>query len=156
MVSERSRNARIADPRALWVEFFCPVLGVFETLKEDHVPVATINDLQLAQGVPPETRVVILPHEEEITDSQQAALRDFESAGGTVVKLGADRGWHLKRDKPELKRKLRKRLTGECAPPPIRVYGPAAMHAVFYQERVSKRKVVCLVNIHQRQASHLL
>lgn len=145
-VSGRSRNARIADPRALWVEFFCPVLGVFETLKEDHVPVATINGLQLAAGIPPETRVVILPHEEEITDSQRVALRGFESVGGTVMKLGADRGWHLKRDKPELKRKLRKRLNLECAPPPIRVRGPAAMHAVFYQEPVSKRKVVCLVN----------
>ena len=145
-VSERARNARIADPRALWVEFFCPVLGVFETLKEDHVPVATINDLQLARGIPPETRVVILPHEEEIADSQRAVLREFESAGGTVVKLGADRGWHLKRDKPELKRKLRKRLAAECAPPPIRVRGPAAMHAVFYREPVSKRNVVCLVN----------
>ena len=37
-------NARIADPRALWVEFFAPVLGAFETLKEAHWPVATIND----------------------------------------------------------------------------------------------------------------
>ena len=46
-ISERSRNARIADPRALWVEFFAPILGAFETLKEDHLPVATINDLQL-------------------------------------------------------------------------------------------------------------
>ncbi len=145
-VSEQSRNARIADPRALWVEFFAPVLGVFEALKEDHVPVATINDFQLARGIPPETHVVILPHEQEITDSQRAALRDFESAGGTVMKLGTDKGWHLKRERPELKRKLREHLAAECAGPPIRVCGPAAMHAVFYREPVSQRRVVCLVN----------
>ncbi len=145
-VSERSRNARIADPRALWVEFFAPVLGVFETFKEEHIPVAMVNDLQLARAIPAETRLVILPHEEEITGSQRAALRRFEAAGGTVVKLESDQGWHLKADKPRLKQMLRERLTSEPARPPIRVRGPAAMHAVFYGEPGPKRNVVCLVN----------
>jgi hypothetical protein len=145
-ISERSRNARIADPRALWVEFFAPILGTFETLKEDHFPVATINDLQLARRISPETQVVVVPHEAEITEAQRAALEDFESAGGTVINLGADQGWHLQSEKPQLKRKLRDRFAAECAGPPIRVRGPAAMHAVFYQEPVSGRKVVCLVN----------
>jgi hypothetical protein len=122
------------------------VLGIFETLKEDHVPVATINDLQVAQGIPPETRVVILPHEGELTASQRAALGDFELAGGAVLKLGDDQGWHLKREKPERKRKLRERVRAECGPPPIQVRGPAAMHAVFYQQPGSRRNVVCLVN----------
>jgi hypothetical protein len=108
--------------------------------------VATINDLQLARGIPPETHVVILPHEQEITDSHRAVLREFESAGGAVMKLGADKGWHLKREKPRLKRKLRERLAAQCGGPPVQVRGPAAMHAVFYQEPVSQRKVVCLVN----------
>ena len=62
------------------------------------------------------------------------------------MKLGAERGWHLKAEKPELQQKLRRRLAAECAPPPIRVRGSAAMHAVYYREPVSKRKVVCLVN----------
>jgi hypothetical protein len=145
-VSERSRNVRIADPRALWVEFFAPVLGVFETLKEEHLPVATINDLQLAQGIPPETRVVILPLAQEIADSQRVVLDAFEAAGGTVVKLGAAEAWHLNRDLPALRRKLLERLAAECDPPPIRVRGPAGMHAVFYREPISERSVVCLVN----------
>lgn len=144
--SERSRNARIADPRALWVEFFAPILGCFETLKEEHIPVATIDDLQLSREISPETRLIVLPHAGEISDSQQAALSKFEEAGGTVLKLDPGQGWHLKSDKPELKQKLRERLAKECAPPPIRVLGPAAMHAVFYREPVSNRSVVCLVN----------
>ena len=146
-ISERSRNARIADPRALWVEFFAPVLGAFEMFKEEHIPVATVNDLQLARAIgPPETRLVILPHEEEITDAQRAVLRELESAGGTVLKLGTDRGWHLKADKPRLKQSLRERLSSQRVSPAIRVRGPAAMHAVFYREPAAKRNVVCLVN----------
>lgn len=144
-VSERARDARIADPRALWVEFFTPVLGVFETLKEAHVPVATINDSQLAQGVPSETRVVILPHEAETTDAQRAALDRFESKGGLILKIKKGKAWHLKRERTELKKELLARL-GDVGAPPIRVHGPAAMHAVFYEKPASQRRVVCLVN----------
>jgi hypothetical protein len=144
-VSQKARNARIADPRALWVEFFAPVLGVFETLKEEHLPVATINDVQLASGIPPETRVVILPHAQEVMDTARAVLREFESAGGTVLRLDTNGGWHSKRQKPRLKQELSARLAAVTGPP-IRVRGPAAMHAVFFQQPATQKTVVCLVN----------
>ena len=144
-VSEQSRNARISDPRALWLELFAPILGAFETLKEDHLPAATINDLQLGRAVPTETRVLILPHESELTAPQRSALHAFTSAGGVVVRLDADRGWHRKSEKPELKRRLRERLAAAAAPP-IRARGPAAMHAVFFRKPASTNTVVCLVN----------
>ncbi|NQT18046.1 MAG: hypothetical protein HQ582_35165, partial [Planctomycetes bacterium] len=145
-VSERARNRRIADPRALWVECFAPVLGVFETLKENHWPVATINDLQLADAIPPETRVVILSHAQELSDVQRAVLTKFESAGGTVLRLDPDGGWHLKTDKPQRKRELMARIATRVGLPPIQARGPAAMHAVFYQSATSEKQVVCLVN----------
>jgi len=145
-ISERSRNARIADPRALWVEFFAPVLGAFETLKEAHWPVATINDLQLEQRIPAETRVVILPHAQEITDAQRSVLRDFESAGGTVVRLDTDGDWHGKAEKSQRKQDLLAKLTARIDSPPVRARGPAAMHAVFFQTVDSQKTVVCLVN----------
>jgi hypothetical protein len=144
-VSERSRNARIADDGALWTEFFAPVLGAFETLKEEHLPVATINDLQLESGIPPQTQVVILPHERELGDAQRAVLRKFEAAGGAVLALDADRGWHLKNDKPRLKQGLLERIAA-AGSPPIRARGPAAMHAVFYRRPGSEKTVACLVN----------
>jgi len=145
-VSERSRNVRIADPRALWVEFFAPVLGAFETLKETHWPVATINDLQLEHGIPSETRVAILPHSQEITDAQRSVLRDFESAGGTVVRLDTDRGWHLKAEKPQRKQDLLARIAASTDSPPIQARGPVGMHAVFLQTPDSRKTVACLVN----------
>ncbi len=145
-VSERSRNARIADPRALWVEFSAPVLGAFEALKENHWPVATINDLQLANAIPRETRVVILPHARELTDAQRSVLNEFESAGGTIVRLDSTGGWQLKTDKPKRKRELLAQLAAKIELPPIQARGPAAMHAVFFQEPASRKNVVCLVN----------
>ena len=144
-VGEQARNGRVADPRALWIEFFAPVLGAFETLKEAHVPVTTINDLQFAQGIPTETRLVILPHENGITEAQRASLTRFESNGGVVVKLREGQGWHLKSEKPALKKRLLARVVDQLDPP-IGVRGPAEMHAVFYREPVSRRNVVCLVN----------
>ena len=145
-ISERSRNHRIADPRALWVELFAPVLGAFETLKENHWPVATINDLQLAEAIPAETQLLILPHARELSDEQRSALKRFESASGTVVRLDDDRGWHLKSDKPDCKRELLRRITTQIQSPPILARGPAAMHAVFFQEPGAQKQVVCLVN----------
>jgi hypothetical protein len=145
-VSQRSRNARIADPRAIWVEFFAPVLGAFETLKEAHWPVATLNDLQLEQEIGPEARVVVLPHSEELADSQQSVLRAFEAAGGTLVRLDADRGWHRKADKPQRKQELLAKISARIPSPPIRVRGPAAMHAVFFSAPHAPKTVVCLVN----------
>lgn len=145
-VSERSRNARIADPRALWVEFFAPVLGVFEAIKEEHLPVATINDLQLERTLAPETRVLILPHDNEITDPQRAVVRAFEATGGTVLRLDGGQGWHLKSEEPKLKRAIVERILARPEPVPIRARGPVAMHAVFFRKPASPTTVVCLVN----------
>jgi hypothetical protein len=145
-VSQRSRDARIADPRALWVKFFAPILGAFEALKEEHLPVATINDLQIQRGIPSQTRVVIVPHERELGDSQRSVLRAFEAAGGTILRLDADSGWHLKREKARLQRAIIGQITAASDPPPIRARGPAAMHAVFYHKPDSRRLIACLAN----------
>jgi hypothetical protein len=130
----------------LWVEFFAPVLGAFEALKENHWPVATINDRQLRRAIPPETRVVILPHARELDDEERSVLVAFESGGGAVVRLDSDSGWHLKTDKPQRKRDLMARIDAAIPSPPIRARGPAAMHAVFHGEPTAEKNVVCLMN----------
>ncbi len=145
-ISESSRDARIADPRALWTEFFAPILGIFEAMKEEHLPVATINDLQLQREIPSRTRLVILPHAEEITPGQRSLLQAFESAGGKVLRVDAGQSWHLKNEKAGLKQDLLQQVAKSVDPPPVRVRGPAAMHAVFFESPDSRRTVVCLVN----------
>ena len=145
-ISERSRNARISDPRASWVEFFAPILGAFETLKEQHLPVATVDDLQLEQGIPAETRIVIVPHAEELSEPQRAVLKSFADGGGTVIRLSSNSDWHLKSEKPRLKRAMLGQLASVDTVPPIQAHGPAAMHSVFYQCSDSRRLIACLVN----------
>lgn len=145
-VSARARDARIADPRALWLEFFAPILGAFEALKEKHIPVATINDAQLERGVPDETRVLILSSGSEFSGAQAEEVRKFESAGGTVIRLDPGAGWHLAARKNELKRGVVDAIGRASQRAPIRARGPAAMHAVFFQEPGSGRTVVCMVN----------
>ncbi|NLY02526.1 MAG: hypothetical protein GXY83_41130 [Rhodopirellula sp.] len=145
-ISERSRNARIANPRALWVEFFAPILGVFESLKEDHLPLSTINDLQLEQGIPDRTALIVLPHAREVSQRQRTVLRSFEEAGGKVLRCDTDQPWHLRSEKTSLKQQLLAQVVAEIGRPPIQVRGPAAMHAVFFEDPAKQRTIVCLAN----------
>ena len=143
-VSEQSRDLRIADEKTLWCEFFAPLLGAFEVCKEQHLPSATINDLQLSRGVPAETDVLILGHGDELTDGQKAAVTEFVARGGKVLKLDSKAAWYLRRDKPELEQRFAKRLAAAVGKPEIRVNGPARMHAVYH--RKPSATIVCLMN----------
>lgn len=145
-VSERARNARIDDPRALWTEFFAPILGIFEALKEAHIPVATINDLQLERNIPAETQILLLPHPTSLSDRQLAVVKTFQRQGGTAVRLGPVSGWHLRSDKSQLKRDLLEGLAARMAAAPLHVHGPPTMHAVYYRHTDSTKQVICLVN----------
>lgn len=145
-VSGASRDTRIGDQGRLWVELIAPILGAFEAMKEAHLPVATINDTQLEEGVPRETRVLFLPGESDCSEAQRASVRRFEDAGGRVIRLYPGAGWHLKAEKDRLKRELIAGVQGQGEVPPMRALGPAGMHAVFYRDNDTRRTVVCLVN----------
>lgn len=145
-VSARSRDARIAGPRDLWVELFAPILGAFEALKEEHVPVGTIDDRRLEEGVPEGARVLILPVGGDCSERQKAAVRQFEGAGGRVIRLDLNAGWHLKAEKGRLQRDLIAMVETAGRGPVIRARGPAGMHTVFYREPKKGRTIVCLVN----------
>ncbi len=145
-ISERSRNRRIADQRKLWVEFFAPLLAAFETFQQAHWPVATINDRQLAAGVPDQAAVLVLTHRDELDQPQRRAVERFTRRGGVVVCLDDWTGWHLRGEKETLKRKLLEGLEDRGLVPPIRVRGPARLHAVFFRGPEGRKTVVSLVN----------
>lgn len=145
-ISERSRDARIADRGRLWTEFFAPCLGVFEAFKESHLPLATVNDLQLRRGLPAETRLLILPCPNELPADQRQAVQRFEDGGGLVIRLEPGLGWHLQSDKPQLQQALLEQAAAVGIDAPLRVHGPSAMHAVFHRGTASGKTVVCLMN----------
>jgi hypothetical protein len=145
-VSERSRNARLADRVQMWREVFAPALGAFQVLKESHVPWVTLSDLALSKPLDPRTRVMVLPWPEELTGEQQDIVLQFESDGGDVIRLDPTAGWETTAKKPALMRKMARSIGERAGRPPIAVEGPPATHAVCYEQAAQDRLVVCLAN----------
>ena len=145
-ISERSRNARIADRVQMWREVFAPALGAFQVLKESHVPWVTLSDLALSKPLDPRTRVLVLPWPEELTDEQEDAVEHFESGGGGVIRLDPGAGWETTTNEPALMKQVARSIQEQAGRPPIAVEGPPAMHAVCYEQSEQDRLVVCLAN----------
>jgi len=145
-ISERSRNKRLPDRVQMWREVFAPALGAFQVLKESHVPWVTISDLALSSPLDPRTRVLVLPWPEELTDDQKDAVEHFESGGGHVIRLDPTAGWETATNKPALMKQMASSIQKHAGRPPITIEGPAAMHAVCYQQPQQNRLTVCLTN----------
>jgi hypothetical protein len=145
-ISERSRNARLADRKVAWREVFCPALGAFQALKELHVPWVTVSDLALSRDLDPRTRLLVLPWPDELTEDQQRVVNAFEARGGCVVRLDPSEGWHTKTGKPGLVGRLSAEIRQRAGDPPIAIDGPAAMHAVCFDQPEQNRQTICLTN----------
>ena len=146
-ISDRARNRRLQDAAVLWKEVFSPVLGAFQTMKDAHLPCATITDKKLAEGrVPTGTKALILPWPDELTPEQRRVVEGFRSRGVAVVALNHNAGWHRSSRKPELMRALLESLDKGAGRPPIRITGPAAMHAVCYRRSETGAVTICLMN----------
>jgi len=145
-VSERSRNARLPDRKAMWREVFSPALGAYQVLKEEHLPWVTLTDLDLADGPGQQTRLVVLPWPDELTPQQASAVERFERSGGCVVRLDPRAGWHTKTRKPALMKQMLDVIRQQAGKPPVTVTGPKAMHAVCYGNPEARRVTVCLAN----------
>jgi hypothetical protein len=145
-ISERSRNARLADRVLMWREVFSPALGTCQVLKEAHVPWVTISDLTLSQALDPRTRLLVLPWPGELTEEQKQVVQEFEMRGGHVVRLEPRAGWHLKTRKSGLMKQMTSEIQRSAGEPPIKINGPQAMHAVCFDQHDKKRIVVALAN----------
>ncbi|MEW6358776.1 MAG: hypothetical protein AB1696_20745 [Planctomycetota bacterium] len=145
-ISERSRNARLADMKQMWREVFSPALGVCQALKEAHVPWVTVSDQALAEGLPTDTKVLILPWSDELTEKERTTVATFEKAGGVVVRLDPKAGWNTTAKKAELMKAMSETIGQKAPAPPIRITGPKAMHAVCYRRPDGKRLAICLTN----------
>lgn len=143
-VSPRARNARLSDTKQMWREVFSPALGAFQALREENIPCVTLADDALARGPAPETKLLVLPWPDELTEQEKSAVRRFEKSDAAVLRLDPKAGWHAKQTKPDLIANLRKQLQARSWP--ITIEGPEAMHCSLFREPKSGRLVVALTN----------
>ena len=144
--SERARNRRLNDLSTMWKEVIAPVVGAFEAMVREHLPVVTINDRQLASEIPAETRVLVLASPDEVTDAQRAAIARWTQRGGVVLRIATGGDWYSATGKPARMKALLADIQARAGQPPIRVVGPKDMHAVFFRHPQGGRLVVALVN----------
>jgi hypothetical protein len=91
--SERNRNARRDGFRAAWEQVLWPLVGPFQVLSEDGLPVGIVNDDQLEQGELDSYRLLVLPNPDELTDWQQRAVAAFRARRGAVIKNDPAWAW---------------------------------------------------------------
>ncbi|MBM3500629.1 MAG: hypothetical protein FJX74_18385 [Armatimonadetes bacterium] len=145
-ISERARNRRMNDEAGLWKDVIAPAIGAFESMVRAHLPVVTINDRQLANGLPDETRVLILASPDEVTEGQSAAIARWRQKGGVVLRLATGQDWYTAAGRTTRMSALLADVSAAAGRPPVQVSGPATMHAAYYRHPQDERFVVALTN----------
>ncbi len=145
-ISEEARNRRLGDLKRMWREVFSPALGACQALKECHVPWVVLTDGALAAGPVDETRLLVLPCPDDLTDRQKESVAKFERRGGVVIRLSSEAGWYDQTRQSGLLKALLADVRRQAAGMPICIDGPAHMHATCFRAPTEKRYTLCLVN----------
>ena len=146
--AEHNRNARADDYRAAWEQVLWPLVGAFQVLSEDGLPVGIVNDDQLERGELDGYHVLVLPNADELTRAQQRAVAAFKAHGGAVIENDPAWPWSDPDSRHEAAAALRFAIgRPDAATAPLRVTGgPAGRYAVGYLDRRAGRLVVAVTN----------
>jgi len=144
--AEQARNAREDGYRAAWEEVLWPLVGAFQALSEDGLPVGIVNDHQLERGELAGYRVLGLPDPSKLTAGQQQAVAAFKASGGTVIENDPAWAWADTAGQAAAFAAFRARISSKlAAAAPVRVTGgPPGRYAVSY--RNDGRLVVAVTN----------
>jgi hypothetical protein len=144
--SEQIRNMRNAEYADAWREVLWPLVGAFQVLSEDGLPVGVVNDEQLERGSLTGYRLLFLPNPDELTTTQKQRVSQFKAAGGVVIGTHSDWGWSDPALRPAAAARLRKALAPRLATAPLLVRGgPRARYGVAFR-RGSDKLVVAVTN----------
>jgi hypothetical protein len=143
--SERARNARKGDFHAAWREVLWPLVGAYQTLTEDGVPVGIVNDQQLEHGELDRYRLLVLPDTGDLTASQHRAIEAFKTGGGAVIENDPAWPWSDPNAGDAAAAAFRRTLNRHIRAAPLRVTGgPSGRYAAAYYN--SERLVVAVTN----------
>jgi hypothetical protein len=143
--SERIRNVRGAQYGTAWAEVLAPLVGAYEVLSQDRLPVGTVDDTQLARGELAGYRVLFLPNPGELTAAQQRAVAAFRTRGGAIVPNAAAWRWSDRAQSAAAAAAFRAAVRPYVETAPVVVRGgPRSAYAVAYRGR--DRLVVAVTN----------
>jgi hypothetical protein len=144
-LGERNRNARGDDYRAAWEQVLWPLVGAFQVLSEDGLPIGIVNDDQLEQGELDGYRLLVLPNPDELTGPQQQAVATFKARRGAVIENDPAWRWSDPDSRPAAAAAFRAAIRPGVATAPARVTGgPTGRYAVSYRKH--GRLVVAVTN----------
>jgi hypothetical protein len=142
---ETSRNARGGNFEAAWREVLWPLVGAYQVLTEDGVPVGIVTDDQLEHGELDGYRLLVLPNPGELSHGQQHAVARFKDDGGIVVENDPAWRWSDPGANEAAAAAFRAALRAPMRDVPLRVIGgPPGRYAVAYQH--PERLVVAVTN----------
>jgi hypothetical protein len=143
--AERARNARGADYRRAWQEVLWPLVGAFQAVSEDGLPVGIVNDFQLERGELDGYRVLVLADAAKLTAGQRRAVAAFAGAGGAVIENDPAWAWSDSARQEAAFSAFRAALRPHARSAPLRVAGgPEGRYGVAY--RAVDRLVVAVTN----------
>jgi hypothetical protein len=143
--AEGARNARGVNYRRAWQEVLWPLVGAFQALSEDGLPVGIVNDYQLERGELDGYRVLVLPDPATLTAGQRRAVSAFAAAGGAVIGNDPAWSWSDPARQDEAFAGFRTALRPHARSAPLRVAGgPEGRYGVAY--RAAERLVVAVTN----------
>lgn len=150
-VPERARNALLTETDGITAvarRVVLPCTGALDTLAAAGLSVGTVDDRQLASGLPPETTLLFLPLD-DLTPRQVQSVRRFEADGGTVVRQSA-LSWDLPRS--DASHRLKDQLDAPAARAAVRIDAQPRCHTTAFRledddpTQPLNRLVVCVVH----------
>jgi hypothetical protein len=142
---ESSRSKRRADYLAMWQQVLWPLVGAYQVLSEDGLPIGVVNDDQLEQGRLDGYRLLILPNPDELTSAQRGKVATFKARGGVVIENDPAWPWSDPDGTDAAAAALRTALRAHVESAPLQVTGgPAGRYAVSY--RKPGRLIVAVTN----------
>ena len=143
--AEQARNARGRNHRTAWEHVLWPMVGAFQVLSEDGLPVGVVNDHQLEQDELAGYRVLVLPDPHRLTTAQAAAVAAFRARDGVVIENDPSWVWGDAAGREAAFAALRAAFQPHLDTAPLRVTGgPRGRYAVAY--RNGPRLVVAVTN----------
>lgn len=132
-VPEHHRNSLLSGPdgvKAVERDLVLPCIGAFDTFAALGMSSGTIDDRELAQGLPPEAQLLYLPTG-DLTAAQAMAVRQFAASGGKVIRQKDVQPWSP--DPAGARSQFREAARDAISSAPVRLDSRQRCHASAYR-----------------------